>query len=187
MNVTDICYEVGYNSLGTFTRRFTELVGVSPTRLRSMSRCYDCDAIKLIQESLTPARPGFALGVAGSISAPPEFRGQILVGVFRHPVPQRAPVACTILSQSGPFKLRPIPDGRYFISALALTAPSDPAAILEYEPAWRTRSHQLTISNQIAGGTSDLRFRRSTVFDPPILMALPLLLTQMARNTSTPL
>jgi AraC-like DNA-binding protein len=30
MNVTEVCYAVGCASLGTFTTRFTELVGVSP-------------------------------------------------------------------------------------------------------------------------------------------------------------
>jgi transcriptional regulator GlxA family with amidase domain len=30
LSVTDICFEVGCSSLGTFTTRFTELVGTSP-------------------------------------------------------------------------------------------------------------------------------------------------------------
>ncbi|QYM75283.1 helix-turn-helix transcriptional regulator [Leucobacter luti] len=33
-SVTDICFAVGYGSLGTFTTRFTELVGVPPGRYR---------------------------------------------------------------------------------------------------------------------------------------------------------
>lgn len=34
MSVTDICFAVGYGSLGTFTTRFTELVGMSPGRYK---------------------------------------------------------------------------------------------------------------------------------------------------------
>lgn len=34
MSVTEVCFAVGYGSLGTFTTRFTELVGVSPGRYR---------------------------------------------------------------------------------------------------------------------------------------------------------
>lgn len=34
MSVTEACFAVGYGSLGTFTTRFTELVGVSPGRYR---------------------------------------------------------------------------------------------------------------------------------------------------------
>jgi AraC-like DNA-binding protein len=35
MSVTDICFEVGCSSLGTFSTRFTELVGVPPSTYRS--------------------------------------------------------------------------------------------------------------------------------------------------------
>ena len=34
LSVTDICFAVGCSSLGTFSTRFTELVGVSPTLYR---------------------------------------------------------------------------------------------------------------------------------------------------------
>ena len=33
-SVTDVCFEVGCSSLGTFSTRFTELVGVSPSTYR---------------------------------------------------------------------------------------------------------------------------------------------------------
>lgn len=32
--VTEVCFEVGFSSLGTFSTRFTELVGVSPSVYR---------------------------------------------------------------------------------------------------------------------------------------------------------
>ena len=34
MSATEVCHAVGYGSLGTFTTRFTELVGISPGRYR---------------------------------------------------------------------------------------------------------------------------------------------------------
>lgn len=37
MSVTDICFEVGCSSLGTFSTRFTELVGVPPSTYKA--RC----------------------------------------------------------------------------------------------------------------------------------------------------
>lgn len=36
MSVTDICFEVGCSSLGTFSTRFTELVGMSPRTYRGL-------------------------------------------------------------------------------------------------------------------------------------------------------
>jgi AraC-like DNA-binding protein len=34
LSVTDICFAVGFGSLGTFSTRFSELVGMSPSRYR---------------------------------------------------------------------------------------------------------------------------------------------------------
>ncbi|WP_208322063.1 helix-turn-helix transcriptional regulator [Paramicrobacterium fandaimingii] len=34
VSVTDACFEVGFSSLGTFSTRFTELVGMSPKRYK---------------------------------------------------------------------------------------------------------------------------------------------------------
>jgi AraC-like DNA-binding protein len=37
LNVTDVCFEVGCSSLGTFSTRFTELVGVPPSVYRQQA------------------------------------------------------------------------------------------------------------------------------------------------------
>jgi AraC-like DNA-binding protein len=37
LNVTDVCFAVGCSSLGTFSTRFTELVGVPPSVYRSQA------------------------------------------------------------------------------------------------------------------------------------------------------
>lgn len=38
VSVTDICYQVGFLSLGTFGRTFHAIVGVTPTRFRQQTR-----------------------------------------------------------------------------------------------------------------------------------------------------
>ena len=35
LSITDICFGVGFSSLGTFSTRFSELVGLSPSRYRA--------------------------------------------------------------------------------------------------------------------------------------------------------
>jgi AraC-like DNA-binding protein len=37
LSVTEVCFTVGFSSLGTFSTRFTELVGVPPSVYRSQS------------------------------------------------------------------------------------------------------------------------------------------------------
>jgi AraC-like DNA-binding protein len=42
LNVTEVCFEVGCSSLGTFSTRFSELVGMSPSEYRRE----ESDAVK---------------------------------------------------------------------------------------------------------------------------------------------
>jgi AraC-like DNA-binding protein len=37
LSASEVCFEVGYASLGTFTTRLTQLVGVSPGRMRRLT------------------------------------------------------------------------------------------------------------------------------------------------------
>jgi AraC-like DNA-binding protein len=37
-SVTDVCFDVGFSSLGTFSRTFHDIVGVSPTGFRQRGR-----------------------------------------------------------------------------------------------------------------------------------------------------
>ena len=37
LSVTDVCFAVGCSSLGTFSTRFTELVGVTPSAYRRLA------------------------------------------------------------------------------------------------------------------------------------------------------
>jgi transcriptional regulator GlxA family with amidase domain len=57
LSVTDVCFEVGCSSLGTFSTRFTELVGESPSayRVRDHSWMKDLPAC-LVRAALRPVR-----------------------------------------------------------------------------------------------------------------------------------
>src|SRR2546426_10441944 len=41
LSVTDICFEVGYTTTGSFTSRFTRLVGLSPRLLRPRAQAFE--------------------------------------------------------------------------------------------------------------------------------------------------
>ena len=45
LSVTDICFAVGCSSLGTFSTRFTELVGLSPSAYRRAAATSDAEGI----------------------------------------------------------------------------------------------------------------------------------------------
>jgi len=49
LSVTDVCFAVGYGSLGTFSTRFTELVGMPPSTFRDL----DAEALRGIPPCVT--------------------------------------------------------------------------------------------------------------------------------------
>src|ERR1700694_76714 len=71
LSVTDICFEVGYTSMGSFTSRFTHLVGLSPRLLRQRAQAFEPLAAEPADLSPTTSSgiPG-KRALLGQISAP---------------------------------------------------------------------------------------------------------------------
>ncbi len=89
LSVTDICFEVGYSSMGSFTSRFTHLVGLSPRLLRQRARAFEPLAGEPDEHSRTISSDiPRKRALLGQISAPVAFQGTIYVGLFTGPVPQ---------------------------------------------------------------------------------------------------
>ncbi|WP_328499731.1 helix-turn-helix transcriptional regulator [Streptomyces sp. NBC_00457] len=121
-SVTDISYQVGYNSLGTFTTRFTRSVGVSPTRFRSLSH------------SGLPPLPRFETdagrrsgAVQGTVVLPPSSTPlRVYVGAFGSPIVEGMPVSCDILESPAygcrvlKYQLSGVPVGQWYVRAAAV-------------------------------------------------------------------
>lgn len=182
-SVTDICFEVGYNSLGTFTRRFTELTGVSPSSFRTLAgmpigrTLMEARRVAPIRADAPPS------GVRGRVSAPEGFRGTIFVGLFRAPIPQALPVAGAAIDGPGDFYITSAPPGRYYLLAAGLAWSEDPRQYLLYEATWRGGGQAVwVLGGNRAKGHTDIVLRPPDPFDPPILSALPLLLARGERD-----
>ncbi|MBB5836129.1 helix-turn-helix transcriptional regulator [Kribbella italica] len=75
LTVTEVSILVGYSALGSFTRRFTELVGVSPSeyqRTQAGARIPGCYVFMLGLSSAIPAKPDEALAPYGRRTNDPE-------------------------------------------------------------------------------------------------------------------
>ncbi|HEV7681542.1 MAG TPA: AraC family transcriptional regulator [Pyrinomonadaceae bacterium] len=179
-SVTDVCFDVGYNSLGTFIRRFTGLVGLSPGRFRSLAR-YPTDSLSVPTSSQLnrPAASSLA-GISGKVTAPEWFTGTIFVGLFTTPIPQGDPISGTVMQQPGPYHVASVPDGVYFILAAGLARSKDFREYFLHETTLRAGGQPILIRNGIVEGSTDLSLRPPEAFDPPILMTLPLLLAGSA-------
>src|SRR5690348_6934454 len=89
LSVTDICFEVGYTSTGSFTSRFTQLVGLPPRLLRQRAHTFEPLA-RASAEFYPTTSSGLPRkhALLGRISTPAPFRGTIYVGLFTSPIPQ---------------------------------------------------------------------------------------------------
>src|SRR5437868_7784170 len=75
LSVTDICFEVGYTSIGSFTSRFTQRVGLSPRLLRKRAYAFEPLIVEHAQRSpIMPYRMPMKNALLGRISAPVSFR-----------------------------------------------------------------------------------------------------------------
>ncbi|MER7701993.1 helix-turn-helix transcriptional regulator [Kitasatospora sp. NPDC097605] len=167
-SVTDITYRVGYNSLGTFTSRFTRSVGVAPTCYRALAQDDDLPP-------LTPPGTGTGHGlssVTGQLFFPSEVGPvRVYVGAFNTPIVEGYPQACDILDEDRPFRLH-IPDGLWFIRAAAV-------AMDDGSPRQRIRLPRLVGTGWAVRARSgrayraDVQLREVTPFDMPILLAVP--------------
>jgi hypothetical protein len=53
MSVTEVCFAVGCGSLGTFSTRFTELVGMSPSSYRRLNASSTAELPSCIAKQVT--------------------------------------------------------------------------------------------------------------------------------------
>lgn len=169
MNVTDITFAVGFNSLGSFSNHFTDSVGVSPGRFRRIAKNGGFELKRVHGQSSAGGSP-----VTGTIAFPKGCASaRVFLGVFDTPIVQRQPVASAIVEGVAGkpvcFQLAGVPQGNHFLRAVAVADTSDP------EP-WTMRvllvgGCALRVTGAPLPVRVELRPKRPT--DPPILLALP--------------
>jgi AraC family transcriptional regulator len=206
-NVVDVCFEVGYDSLGTFTTRFTQMVGLPPRYLRRLSREMDMGRFAPPEDeadassdapsnapSKSPSKSGGDAAprparaqaeVSGRLSVPAGFEGVVFVGLFTSPVPQGRPAGCALMSGAGEFTIRDVPDGTYYVLASAANPAEGPMAfLLPGDSALRGKAGPVVVSGERPASEVIVQLRPSRITDPPILVSLPMLLGESGRESA---
>jgi AraC family transcriptional regulator len=171
MNITEIAFAVGYNSLGSFTNYFTGSVGVSPGRFRRMSRIGGF----VLPRPRPNSRAGYG-AVAGTISLP-EGHGsaRVFVGAFTTPIVQHPLAAAAIVDVPGGrpscYHLPDIPEGTWFLHAVGVADGFGPESRIHRTPL--VGGHDLTLVTADSVTSAAVRLRHGRPTDPPILLALP--------------
>ncbi len=186
LSVIDICFSVGYISLGTFTTRFTQLVGLSPQQMRRfMQRCDPASFATLgtgpsgidVMGDTSPFRQSLH-SIAGTISISPDFAGMVCVGLFPRPMPQSRPLRCTRLTSAGSFVVPQVPDGTYYALAAGMPFDRSMHTYLLPDQHWHVgmAGAPIMLRYGIQHGTADIVLHAPRLTDPPVLVALPYLL-----------
>ena len=178
MGVTEICYEVGYSSLGTFITRFGELVGISPTNFRRLAREIASTQLfdfQLPQQEL-PA-PGNGHLIAGSIERS-EPMAILLCALFRRGISAGVPYACTVVHEGNSYALPVPPEGLWHVLAVAVPRSCDVLRLLTLKDVKRGRSGPIKVAGGDWSGRTDFNLAPPSALDPPVLAAIPV---QVAR------
>lgn len=176
LSITDVCYEVGFDSLGTFSARFSELVGVGPKLFRRLPDLIEgAPSAAVMRGSAVDTMAA----VAGTVTAP--GCGPVYLGLFPDRIARCRPIAGAFLPEPGKFEIAPIPIGTFRL----LAAGFPPGADI---------STQLLPGDQLCAGSSPLpviiragneRVERHITIGspgphaPPVLVALPPLVSDL--------
>ncbi|WP_329044005.1 AraC family transcriptional regulator [Amycolatopsis sp. NBC_01488] len=164
ISVADISHQVGYNSVGTFSARFSGSVGVSPSGYRQLR-----GPAPRIADRTT--RPGSGTTVRGQLRVSPSAEvGAVFVGLFAARIAEGAPARYAILRGPGPYALADVPLGSWYVltHAFGCGAP-DNQALRPYTGI----AGPVTVHRGVTAGLADVQLRPRNGFDPPVLLALP--------------
>ena len=181
LSITDISFEVGYNSLSTFTRRFTQRVGLGPREFRYLAdRITPTSVESLCAHYAELAQSATIPSVEGFVDSPKPCEGSIFVGLFHTHIPQSRPVGGALLTSPGVFRIGPVPDGTYHLLAAALPHVADTLGFLLPDSAHLlvgAGNGPVIVREGRASGWFKIPLRPMALTDPPLLVSLPFLLS----------
>jgi len=186
LNVRDIGLEIGQQSLGTFTTRFTERVGMAPSQFRdsqnqinnylyTLKKFNDWDPLILTTNQLN--------NVKGTVQSEVPFNGFILIGLFKKPIPEGLPLYGTLLNSLDEFSFMNVKPGTYYIMATALSWEIQTTELLLPYTTLRAWSRTpINVGLHSLVPHQNLTLHKPGLSDPPILISLPLLIHNFLRR-----
>ena len=169
MGVAETCHEVGYTSVGTFSRRFLRDVGTPPGALRRIA--------DRIAEQTLPA-VSLLVPAAGRIRVRPEVPEKMRralgpapyqwVGTFPRPVPSGLPATGTLRRGIDEVELPVVPDAPWILA----TVLPDGASVHEHLAPASPLVARLRVPEVPVAGPVTLPVRAALPWDPAVLVAL---------------
>jgi AraC-like DNA-binding protein len=173
--ITDVCMAVGYNSLGTFSKTFSELVGVPPQEFRALPKRLSVRQFATaIWNYLADRREISGPVIEGVVEGPRGLKGFTFVGTFTSGVPLGVPLSGTVMVGHGKFCIeRPALAEFHLLAALMPLSASLSAMAanlpISYVASQRVQNDPASPEKHV------LQLRPLRPTDPPIVLALPAL------------
>jgi AraC family transcriptional regulator len=176
-SITDICGEVGYNSLGTFSNTFSELVGVSPLKFRALPKRMSAGQFATAIWRYLAGRKKFSgPAIEGVVEGPRSPKGFTFVGTFTSGVPLGVPVSGTVIVGRGRFRIERPAAPEFHLLAALVPLSADMAGMVVNVPISLVASLRVVADKESKPAEEPrLHLRPLRVTDPPILLALPAL------------
>jgi AraC family transcriptional regulator len=178
LRITDICFEVGYGSLGTFVTRFNTLVGLSPTSFRRFARQLVSRDFQEFRSQLLALR-GFAAPRSSIVTGAVTWHsscGVIFSGLFRHGIPEGEPISWAHSLDETTYTISAPENGNWFVFLVAVPWTTTGMQLLLLDGLPRGRSGLICRSDAGYSGNMSVALRPPSLLDPPILTAIPLLM-----------
>jgi AraC-like DNA-binding protein len=185
-SITSICFDVGYTSLGTFTSRFTFLVGLAPSRFRLFAQekilQTGPDDLRHMVDGIRRMRAHHHAGegIHGVVHSSVPFSGLTFVGLFSSPLPQGPPVGCCVMNSTGRYSIAPVPDGEYYLFSAAMDESQDLFSVLAQGPYLHggRETPSVLVRHGRAVEEREIVLTPPIWADPPIVVAFPWLFMQ---------
>ncbi|MGC5032711.1 helix-turn-helix domain-containing protein [Micromonospora sp. DT229] len=181
LKVADISLMVGYNSVGTFSARFSRSVGMPPTVYRQRAGYANRILSAEDGDNQSQARVHGQIRQAGGDEPRPVF-----VGLFVDRIPQGKPIRCAVLPRAGRFEFDQVPLGTWYLLAQSVSMDDQPAADVTDQHGVFVATHGPIDVREDTVVDIDVDLKPLRTLDPPVLLALmnarKLALTQVAQS-----
>jgi AraC family transcriptional regulator len=175
MPITDVCFEVGYASLGSFSARFSELVGASPANLRRMVD--GSSALFPQDDGMIKRHAKLSISratLSGTVRLMYPQDVNIFIGLYHTAIAATVPVCGVMVPIEGPYVIEGVPPGNYRLLAAAMPVVGD--VITQLLPSGPIQvsadPNPVVIGTVFDQAQRDLSMRILQPTDPPILTAL---------------
>lgn len=186
LSIRDIGLEIGQQSLGTFTSRFTERVGMTPAQFRASGEEADGSLRHLQQlRHWGMPEPGAhdSRRIEGRIEADVPFDGVVLIGLFAKPIPEGLPIFGTLIPALGAFRITDVKPGVYYLMATAVAWEMGAKEALLPRATLRSRTRvPIVVESGAEVAFQHVMLHEPRLDDPPILISLPLLIQRFLRS-----